>query len=76
MYLFITSAILLNTLDICLLAAADKIFHTVSSVTDCTLQQSDTDSLYSWCAADGMKLNIYKTRVIMFTCSQGKLKCS
>ena len=67
MYLLITSAILLNTLDIFLFAAADKIFHTVSSVTDCTLQQSDTDSLHSWCAADGMKLNIYKTGVITFT---------
>jgi hypothetical protein len=67
LYLLITSAVLLNTLDICLLAAADKIFHTVSSATDCTLRQSDTDSLHSWYAADGMKLNIYKTRVIMFT---------
>jgi hypothetical protein len=68
MYLLITSAVLLNTPDICLLAAAaDKIFHTISSVTDCTLRPYDTDSLHSWCAADGMKLNIYKTRVITFT---------
>jgi len=67
MYLLITPAVLLNTLDICLLAAADKIFHTISSVTDCMLRQSDTNSLHSLCAADGMKLNIYITRVIMST---------
>jgi hypothetical protein len=67
MYLLITSAFLLNTLDSFLFAAADKIFHTISSVTDCTLRQSGTDSLHSWCAADGMKLNIYETRVITFT---------
>ena len=67
MYLLITSAFLLNTLDIFLFATADKIFHTVSSVADSTLQQSDTDSLHGWCAADGMKLNVYKTRVTTFT---------
>lgn len=67
MYLLITSAFLLNTLDIFLFAAADKIFHNISSVIDCTLRQSDTNSLHSWCAPDGMKLNIYKTTVITFT---------
>jgi hypothetical protein len=44
-----------------------KIVCTVSSATDCTLLQSDTDSIRGCCAAKCMKHNTDKTRVITFT---------
>jgi hypothetical protein len=44
-----------------------KIFHTVSSTTDCTLPQSDIDSIDGWCGANCIKLNTDKTKVITFT---------
>jgi len=44
-----------------------KIYRTVSSAVDCTLLQSDTDSIRGWCAANCMILNIDKTPVITFT---------
>jgi hypothetical protein len=50
----------------CLLADDIKILHTISSATYCTLLQSHIDSIQGWCAANGMKLNIDKTRVITF----------
>lgn len=50
-----------------LLAVDINIFQTVTPATDCTHLQSYSDSIHSWCAAHGMKLNIGKTRVIKFT---------
>jgi hypothetical protein len=43
-----------------------KIYRVVSSPEDCNLLQSDVDSIRSWCAANYMKLNVGKTRVITF----------
>jgi hypothetical protein len=44
-----------------------KIFRAVNSPQDCNLLQSDISSVYDWCVANGMKLNIGKTRVISFS---------
>ena len=44
-----------------------KISRSISSAAACTLLQSDIDSILGWCAANRMKLNIDKTRVITFT---------
>jgi hypothetical protein len=66
MYLLIMSAILLSTLRYFLSADDDKIFCTITSLTDCILLQSYSDSIHSLCAVDSMKLNTDKTRVITF----------
>jgi hypothetical protein len=44
-----------------------KIFRAIRSPYDCSLLQSDIDSVQSWCTANFMKLNISKTRVISFS---------
>jgi hypothetical protein len=44
-----------------------KIFRAIRSRYDCSLLQSDIDSVQSWCTANFMKLNISKTRVISFS---------
>jgi hypothetical protein len=41
-----------------------KIYRAVASPQDCTLPQSDINSLQGWCIANCMKLNISKTKVI------------
>lgn len=43
-----------------------KIFRTVKSATDCTLLESDDDSIRDWCAANCTKINIDKIGVIIF----------
>jgi hypothetical protein len=44
-----------------------KIFQPIKSPYDCSLLESDIDSVQSWCTANFMKLNISKTRVISFS---------
>jgi hypothetical protein len=44
-----------------------KLFHTVTSVTDSVLFQTDIDSVCGWCAINSVILNSGKTRVITFT---------
>jgi hypothetical protein len=44
-----------------------KIYRAISSPEDCNLLQSDIDSIRDWCAANFMKLNIDKTKVITFS---------
>jgi hypothetical protein len=61
-------AILLDILDIYLLMTLKfKICRTVRSAVDCTLLQSDIDSIRGWYAANCMTHNIDKTPVITFT---------
>jgi hypothetical protein len=43
-----------------------KIYRAINSTKDCTLLQSDTDSVRSWCTDNYMKLNICKTKVMSF----------
>jgi hypothetical protein len=44
-----------------------KIFRAIRSPYECSLLQSDIDSVQSWYTANFMKLNISKTRVISFS---------
>ena len=44
-----------------------KIFRAVNSADDCTLLQADIEHIKAWCAANCMKLNVSKTRVITFS---------
>jgi hypothetical protein len=50
-----------------------KIFRAFKSPRDCSILQSDIDSVQSWCSANFMKLNISKTRVISFSRKTNKL---
>jgi hypothetical protein len=43
-----------------------KIYRYISSPEDCNLLKFDIDSIRGWCAANYMKLNIDKTKVITF----------
>jgi hypothetical protein len=43
-----------------------KIYRAINSPEDCILLQSDVDSIWGWCAANCMKLNIDKSQVITF----------
>jgi hypothetical protein len=58
------------------LSCADdiKIYCAVSCVTDCTLLQSDIDSICGWCVTNCMKLNYDKTKVITFTRKTNAIK--
>jgi hypothetical protein len=44
-----------------------NIYRGVESPQDCTLLQSDKNSIQGWCIANCMKLNITKTRIISFS---------
>lgn len=44
-----------------------KFFRKVNSSLDSELLQRDLDSLFGWCSANGMSLNISKCYVIRFT---------
>ncbi|PNF43033.1 hypothetical protein B7P43_G08782 [Cryptotermes secundus] len=51
-----------------LLSADDiRIYRAISCPEDCNLLQSDVDCIRSWCAANCMKLNADKTKVITFS---------
>jgi hypothetical protein len=50
---------LLKILDF-LFADDIKIFRTVKSATDCTILESDSDTIRDWCAANCTKINIDK----------------
>jgi hypothetical protein len=43
-----------------------KIFHTIKSPYDCSLLQSDIDSVIGCCTANFIKLNVSNSRVIYF----------
>jgi hypothetical protein len=52
----------------CLHFADDiKIYRAVRSPQDCYLLQSNINFTQGWCIANGMKLNISKTKVISFS---------
>jgi hypothetical protein len=51
-----------------------KIYRAVESPQDCTLLQSDINSIQCWCNANCMKLNITNTRVISFSRKTNVLK--
>jgi hypothetical protein len=51
-----------------------KMYRAVESPQDCTLLQSDINSIQGWCIANCMKLNIVKTRVISFSRKTDVLK--
>jgi hypothetical protein len=44
-----------------------KIFQVVNSADDCTLLQADIEHIQACCAANCMKLNVSKARVITFS---------
>jgi hypothetical protein len=44
-----------------------KIYWAFRFPQDCYLLQSDINSIQGWCIANGMKLNISKTKVISFS---------
>jgi hypothetical protein len=50
-----------------LLADDMKIYQAVKSSQDCSLLQSDVNSMKGWCIANYMKLKMSKTRVISFS---------
>jgi hypothetical protein len=62
-YLLMICAVLLRV-EIFWFADDIKTFRTVSCATDCTLLLFDIDSIRSWCAANGMKLNNDQTGLI------------
>jgi hypothetical protein len=43
------------------------IYRAISSPEDCTLLQSDIESIRGWCSANYMQLNTAKTKVITFS---------
>jgi hypothetical protein len=43
-----------------------KFFRVINSPHDCFLLQSDVNSVSDWCAANSMKLNIGKMRVMLY----------
>ena len=75
-YYYLNNIIIIYTINgICnsikhfryLFAGDIKIYRTVRSAVDCTLLQSDIDSIRGWYAANCMTHNIDKTPVITFT---------
>jgi hypothetical protein len=44
-----------------------KIFREISSLRDCHLLQSDINSVCDWCAANSMRLNSNKTRLMSYS---------
>lgn len=50
-----------------------KIYREISSTLDCCALDADVSELVSWCAQNGMELNICKCKVITFTRRQSYL---
>jgi hypothetical protein len=44
-----------------------KIIRVITSSRDCLLLQSDVDSVSDWCAANSMRVNGHKTRVMTYS---------
>jgi hypothetical protein len=52
-----------------------KFFRDINSPCDSLLLQSDIDFMSDWCAANSMRLNIAKTRVVSYSRKTNVLSC-